>query len=475
VSDSPGDQPSGRPEPGPGPALTPEDLQELEATLRRGHGDLTEAEADALDALDRLFLDPDDDDPADDTGPACDDGLDGDLEDGDPEDGGEGVVPDILDAGFTHRYATPGATGFRAGGPLDQMLPGADLAWHLGAARHRGLGELSDDELIGVLAAARRVQSWQAELELAAASELDARRAGPDGREGEHVDDELAAALTLTGRSAQALLELARQLERLPCTRALLAAGAIDRPRAAVIASHLSLLDDADAAAVDAAVAARAAAMTTGQLGQACHRAVIAHDPDAYQRRKKQAEQSARVECWAEASGTAAIAGRDLPRWVVVCGDKNLDADARWLAAHGADASHDQLRGAALSARLTGQRVRRPRSQPVPRPRRRDRVAERGQPHHAGHRLARADRPPGRDLRHRRGRAGRRRHLPPAGRRAGPQPQNPLVHHLDRPRRPRRRPRLRPGRTRTTRQRPTRLARHGHDHPDRDRHLRPSR
>jgi hypothetical protein len=355
VSDSPGDQPSGRPEPGPGPALTPEDLQELEATLRRGHGDLTEAEADALDALDRLFLDPDDDDPADDTGPACDDGLDGDLEDGDPEDGGEGVVPDILDAGFTHRYATPGATGFRAGGPLDQMLPGADLAWHLGAARHRGLGELSDDELIGVLAAARRVQSWQAELELAAASELDARRAGPDGREGEHVDDELAAALTLTGRSAQALLELARQLERLPCTRALLAAGAIDRPRAAVIASHLSLLDDADAAAVDAAVAARAAAMTTGQLGQACHRAVIAHDPDAYQRRKKQAEQSARVECWAEASGTAAIAGRDLPRWVVVCGDKNLDADARWLAAHGADASHDQLRGAALSARLTGQ------------------------------------------------------------------------------------------------------------------------
>jgi hypothetical protein len=84
----------------------------------------------------------------------------------------------------------PGATGLRAGGPLDAMLPGADLAWHLAAARRRGLGALTDDELIGVLAAARRARSWQAERELAATGELDARRAGPDGRDGEHVEDE---------------------------------------------------------------------------------------------------------------------------------------------------------------------------------------------------------------------------------------------------------------------------------------------
>ena len=197
--------------------------EELEARLR-GPGELTESELDALDTLDDpadydvAWPDPDGNRPGEmGGGSRPDDDAEGEL-DGSGY-GHEPTGPDILDAGFTHRYPQPGATGFRAGGPLDAMLPGADLAWHLGIARQRGLGALSDDELIGVLAAARRVQSWQAELELAATAELDARRAGPDGREGEHVDDEVAAALRLTGRSAQALLELARQLDRPPPAR----------------------------------------------------------------------------------------------------------------------------------------------------------------------------------------------------------------------------------------------------------------
>jgi hypothetical protein len=288
VSASPGDRSSGRPGPGPRAPLTP---GELEARLR-GPGEPSEAELlDMLNALDRRHLDPADDDPVW-AGPDGDDlawagpagegpdggpgaGLFGGVPDDDPcgggPDGEEGDLdgyaepggpsfPGLIGAGFIHRYPAGGATGFRAGGPLDAMLPGADLAWHLAAARQRGLGALSDDELCGLIAASRRAESWQAELGLAAVSELDARRAGPDGREGEHVDDELAALLTLTGRSAQAQLELARQLDRLPCTRALLAAGIIDRPRACVITGHLSLLPDAEAAAVDAPVAAKAGA-----------------------------------------------------------------------------------------------------------------------------------------------------------------------------------------------------------------------
>src|SRR5580700_11108204 len=271
------------------------------------------------------------------------------------EDSGEDGFEHLVEAGFTHRYPTPGATGFRAGGPLDVMLPGAELAWHIGAARQRGLGELSDDELIGFLAAARRAESWQAAMVLAATTELDARRAAPDGREGEHVADELAAALTLTGRSAQAQLELSRQLERLPHTAGLLAAGIIDRPRAAVIASHLCLLPDADAAQVDAAVAARAGGMTTGQLGAACHRAVVSHDPLAYARRKKDAGRNARVECWTEDTGTAAIAGRDLDRARTIAADKSLDEAARWLQQQGLPGTHDQLRSEAMLTRLSDQ------------------------------------------------------------------------------------------------------------------------
>src|SRR5262249_33762422 len=155
------------------------------------------------------------------------------------------------------------------------------------------------DELIGLLGGARRLSSWSAELELAAVAELDARRAGPDGGDGEHVAEEVAAALTLTSRSAGSLLELSRQLGRLPPTQVLLAAGIIDRSRAAVIADQLSLLSDADAAAVEERIAPRAGGMTTGQLRAAGQRAVLAHDPQAAARRREKAEKDARVECWA--------------------------------------------------------------------------------------------------------------------------------------------------------------------------------
>ena len=222
-------------------------------------------------------------------------------------------------------------------------------------ARQRGLGTLNDDQLIGLLGASRRLGSWQAELELAVTAELDARRAGPDGREGEHVAAELAAALTLTGRSAQAQLDLSRQLERLPQTAALLAAGIIDRPRAIVITAELALLPAGAAAEVENLIAPRAGAMTTGRLRAACQRAVIACDPQAAIRRREQAEKDARVECWAEAAGTAALAGRDLDRARAITADKTLDADARWLHDHGVAGSLEQLRVEAFLARLNGQ------------------------------------------------------------------------------------------------------------------------
>jgi Domain of unknown function (DUF222) len=346
---SPADPVPGRePAPGHGPACGDSgapDLDELDTGL-------TAAEAAALDELDGGWPGPDDDPGYD---PAYDDDP-GDYDSGRglPADPDQPEVPEALEAGFTHRYGGTG-TGFSAGGPLDSMLPGPDLAWHLGGARQIGLGALSDDELVGVLCAARRLSSWQAELELAVVAELDARRAGPDGRDGEHVAEEIAAALTLTGRSAGSLLELSRRLLRLPQTQALLAAGVIDRARAAVIADQLSILPDDAAIAVEDQVAPRAGAMTTGQLAAACQRAVLAHDPQAAARRRERAERDARVECWAEPSGTGAIAGRDLNLAGVIAADQHLDAAARWLRQHGAEGTVDRLRAQVFLARLAGQ------------------------------------------------------------------------------------------------------------------------
>ena len=104
--------------------------------------------------------------------------------------------------------------GFAEGGLLDGLAPGPVLAGFAGNAWADGLGMLSDDALIGVLRAWRRLASWAAAGEIAAVAELDRRRraevaAGADPHLAEHVGDELAASLTLTTRSADALLDTA--------------------------------------------------------------------------------------------------------------------------------------------------------------------------------------------------------------------------------------------------------------------------
>jgi hypothetical protein len=89
--------------------------------------------------------------------------------------------------------------GFAAGGAADEMPPGAALAGLAGDAWAAGLSRLCDDELIGVLRAARRLASWSAALELAAVADLAGRReaeaeTGGACRPGEHIGDEIAAA-----------------------------------------------------------------------------------------------------------------------------------------------------------------------------------------------------------------------------------------------------------------------------------------
>jgi hypothetical protein len=170
--------------------------------------------------------------------------------------------------------------GFAAGGLADTLPPGPVLAGLAGDTWAAGLGRLTDDELVGVLRAARRLASWATAMELAAVADLWARRVAEEdaGDSGVacHADDELAAALTLTPHAGGRVLDLALGLARLPLTSAALAQGAIDLPRAAVIASEVTGLSDEHAAAVDRAVAAAAPRQTTGQLRAATRRAVLA-------------------------------------------------------------------------------------------------------------------------------------------------------------------------------------------------------
>src|SRR6266567_353306 len=266
---------------------------------------------------------------------------------------------EVLAAGFTHKDHEPGARGFAAGGPLDVMEPGPVLAGFAGDAGG-GLNALSDDELVGLMGAARRLASRAAGIELAAVAGLDARRAAharavSDWRQAEHVADEVAVALTLTCRAAGKLLDLAGGVTRLPAVTAALAAGRVDLPKANVYVRELAGLGGRPAAAIAAVTIADAAALTTSELGEVLRRAVLAHDPAAARKRRDKAQKDARVETWAEQRGTAALAGRDLPPAAVLAADAHIDGLARELKAAGAPGTLEQLRARVFLALLTSQ------------------------------------------------------------------------------------------------------------------------
>jgi HPt (histidine-containing phosphotransfer) domain-containing protein len=234
------------------------------------------------------------------------------------------------------------------------------LATLLDLAQRDGLGQLDDDQLTGVLQAAHRLAAWSASLKLAATSRLAARREAEGRKSGDwrpfdHVDDEVAVALTLTRRSAGRLLDLALSLDRLPLTRAALAAGRIDERRAEVITEELSGLDDAHAAAVEKLIIGKAPGLTTGQLRALARRAVLSADPAAARQRKEQALRDARVEAFTEHAGTAGLAGRDLCPVDVLAADQYLTALAQAMKAAGITGTLDVLRAHAYLHLLSGQ------------------------------------------------------------------------------------------------------------------------
>lgn len=275
----------------------------------------------------------------------------------------------VLAAGFMPRERTGSAggtgSGFGPGEVLDTMDAGPVLGSLAADAWSRGLSQLADDELVGLLTAWRRLASWATAGELAAVAELTERRREQAG-EGASPDllrylpDELATALTLTLRSASRLLDVASGLARLRRTADALARGRIDYPKTLVIIDELTGLDDASAAAIEDKIVDAAPGQTTGQLRAALRRAVLQANPAVAGRRRKQAERDARIEVWTESSGTAALAGRDLPPADVLAADKRIDALARSRKEAGADGTLDQLRAQVYLALLLGRPIATP-------------------------------------------------------------------------------------------------------------------
>ena len=150
-------------------------------------------------------------------------------------------------------------TGFCQGGASDTMAPGPLLATvvHTVAGEDgSGLAGCSDDQLMGIISAARRQQSRDEWTVMAAIGEF-ARRAGT-GVEGEFAADELAAELHMSQQSAAGQMDFATEVaRRLPQIFAALGAGQIHPVHLRIIEEATRFLSDADAAKADAFLAAR--------------------------------------------------------------------------------------------------------------------------------------------------------------------------------------------------------------------------
>jgi len=286
-----------------------------------------------------------------------------------PAAGGNGPEDDLdeFPAEFPPEFAEQGLyvclpaeqvtlAGFAQGGESDTMVPGALLAAVAQVVTGEGgsgLAGLSDDQLVGIVSAARRMESWSAWMGMAAVAEFAARRPALSGphtgtaaqQAAEFAADELADELHLTAASAAAQIDYSCHVAaRLPQTFAALGAGRIHPVHVKIIQDETQFLNDEDAAKADRLLAVAAVGKTFGELRYAAHRLVLKLDPEAAQRRKEAARRDAHVRRFREDSGNAGMVARELPPDEVLASWQHVEQRALDLRATGVPGTLQELR-----------------------------------------------------------------------------------------------------------------------------------
>ena len=273
--------------------------------------------------------------------PAAEDGAGPDTDWDDPAEGlGQGLYV-CLPAGQVT------LAGFAQNGEADTMAPGPLLAAVVDTVTGpdgAGLGGCSDDQLVGIISAARRMESRAAWTQMAAVKEFAARHAG--SRPGdEFAPEELAFELHLTPQSAAGQMDYASAVAaRLPRTFAALAAGRIHPVHVRIVEDETRFLSEVDAARADAVLSGRAPGMTFGELRYAAHKLVLKLDPEAARKRKDAARSDAHVRRFREDSGNAGMVARELPSDEVLASWQHVEQRALDLRAAGMPGTLQELR-----------------------------------------------------------------------------------------------------------------------------------
>ena len=249
---------------------------------------------------------------------------------------------------------------------LDELAPEELSREGVAAQQVRGDLELMDDAgVIGVAVQCRQAAARAQGRMYRALQELERRRPprkrfrrGEDERERRdaaegttgdvpfvrvpvlasvEVASEIALAFTATEYAAEKLAGLSADLwGRLPKLHLELEAGRTDADRVKIMWEGTRDLSDEDAGKVDALLAARSGAMTTGELRDAVRRAVIRIDPAAAEKRRKRAEKNARMSLYANENHTATLALEDIPAAQGAAAKARVNAIARAAKSAGA-------------------------------------------------------------------------------------------------------------------------------------------
>ncbi len=237
--------------------------------------------------------------------------------------------------------------GFAQGGEADTMAPGPLLAAIVDTVTGQdgtGLGGCSDDQLMGIISAARRMESRAAWTQMAAVKEFAARHAGSRPAD-EFAPEELAFELHLTPQSAAGQMDYASTVAaRLPATFAALAAGRIHPVHVRIVEDETRFLNDEDAARADAVLSGLAPGMTFGELRHAAHKLILKLDPEAARKRKDAGKQDAHVRRFREDSGNAGMVARELPSDEVLASWQHVEQRALDLRAAGMPGTLQELR-----------------------------------------------------------------------------------------------------------------------------------
>lgn len=269
----------------------------------------------------------------------------------------EGIDPELLAALSGPGYVSDGlGPQFGQGAEADLLPPGPVLA-ALTEAAVADVTQLSDNQLVGVLQAARRQENreaWKKALVIAEfarrrAAEYDAaiaRGVPVHCRPGEFPGEELAIEMLLGPvQASHAIDDAADLVTRLPKTLAGMAAGLIDEARAGVIALHTRSLSPGDTALADEILSALAPELRLDRLMYKAYALEKKLNPEAVKARREHARRTRqRVEVCREESGNASVAGREMDTTDALAAKAHIHALALRLRRAGVPGTLDQLR-----------------------------------------------------------------------------------------------------------------------------------